>query len=131
DPAVAPTPEPTALTRLPLPPRPNASGVCDNPTGCITDGQSGGFLPDDKTVSMMVLYAGAPAGSIYTGNQIVLLKADGTTFADGNPWKCITCGVPAENRQGMSSLAGEPYPQPFPDGKRILAMTNVVDCWPY
>ena len=124
----APAPEPITITRLPLPPRPDANGVCQHATGCITDGQAGGFLRDNRTLSMMAVYSGSPAGSIYAGPQIILLKADGTTFENGESWKCITCGVPESQRVGMSDISGEPYPQPFPDGKRILAAANIVQC---
>lgn len=127
----APEAETIEVTRLPLPPRPNAEGICESLTGCITNGQSGGFLPGGRTISMMVDYAGAPEGSIYAGRQIILLKADGTTFPNGDPWKCITCGVSEENSVGRTDLPEEPYPQPFPDGRRILANTNIVDCSPY
>lgn len=126
----APEPEPIEITSLPLPPRPNADGTCEHPTGCIVNGQAGGFLPGGKAISMMVDYEGAPDGSIYTGRQIILLKADGTNFPHGEPWKCLTCGVPPENQVGMNELGEEPYPQPFPDGRRILAGTNIIDCSP-
>jgi hypothetical protein len=57
------------------------------------------------------------------------VKSDGTTFPNGDPWKCITCGVPEENRRGMHE--GFDYPQPFNDGKRILAGRNIIDCSPH
>jgi len=140
----APAPEPVEITRLPLPPRPNADGACtlaENPggTGCIEGGtwagtlQGGGFLPDNSTVSALFTYVGAPAApdpaSIYSGKHVVLVKSDGTTFANGDPWKCLSCGVPEENRVGMHE--GVDYPQPFRDGKRILAGRNIIDCSPY
>lgn len=142
--APAPAPEPVQITSLPLPPRPNADGLCtrgENPngTGCIEGGtwagtlQGGGFLPDGSTVSAMFTYVGAPAApdpdSIYSGQQVVVLKSDGTSFPSGDSWKCITCGVPEENRRGMHELFD--YPQPFRDGKRILAGRNIIDCSPY
>lgn len=142
--APAPAPEPVEITRLPLPPRPNADGLCtrnENPngTGCIEGGtwagtlQGGGFLPDNSTVSAMFTYVGAPAepdpDSVYSGKQVVIVKSDGTNFPNGDPWKCITCGVPEENRRGMHELFD--YPQPFRDGKRILAGRNIIDCSPY
>lgn len=127
----APRPEPVAITQLMLPPPAAEDGTCTHPTGCVVNGQSGGFLPDGKHVSAMLEYTGSPADSPYAGRQIVLLKTDGSTFPNGEPWKCLTCGTPEENRRGMYELPHEPYPQPFPDGRRILANTNVVDCSPY
>ncbi|KAI1465205.1 uncharacterized protein F4812DRAFT_452586 [Daldinia caldariorum] len=132
-----PDPEPIDIIELPLPPVTDGSkGSCTSEidpfgTGCILQQggviQSGSFLPDDNHVIAIVNYTGAPdAESIYTGNQIILIKSDGTTFPSGSPFKCITCGVPQENAVGKSDT--QDYPQAFRDGKRILAGTNIIDC---
>jgi hypothetical protein len=126
-----PKPEPVKVQELPLPPAPDASGACSNTTGCVTAVlQSGGFLPDAKEVTVAVTYGGAsdPAG-IYTGNQLIAVRTDGTKYSDGDAWRCITCGVPAANRAGASD--GLDYPQPFHDGKRVLIGSNVLDCSPH
>ena len=139
-----PAPEPIEVTELPLPPTApsNSPGACTtavnpNRTGCIDPGphtiQSGSFLPDGRHVIVLVHFSGAaaapdPAG-IYQGGQIILVKADGTKFANGDPWKCVTCGVPAQNAIGISRM--QDYPQSFLDGKRILAGTNIIDCSPF
>ncbi|ADP79534.1 TolB family protein [Pseudofrankia inefficax] len=136
----APKPEPISVSELPLPPvtTNTASGGCTvavNPhgTGCIGQSvglQSGGYLPDGHAVSAMVSFAGAPAApdpaSVYAGPQIIIVRTDGTTFPGGDAWKCVTCGVPAANQAGRNEALD--YPQPFNDGKRILAGTNVIDC---
>lgn len=124
----APEPEPVTVERLPLPPAPPSGepGSCTEPTGCITNSGGPGYMSDGRHVIVYAHYAGAPAGSIYTGEQMLIVKTDGTTFPDGEPWKCLTCGVPAENRQGASDGYG--YVQPFHDGKRVLGGTNIVDC---
>ncbi|KAM0335474.1 hypothetical protein ACHAQA_000522 [Verticillium albo-atrum] len=133
-----PAPEPITVTELPLPPvAPSEDeGACSpkiNParTGCIgrtTPIQSGNFLPDDLHVVSMVTFVGAPAApdaaSIYQGQQLIIIKIDGTTFANGDSWKCITCGVPEENALGASPKLD--YPQAFRDGQRILAGTNII-----
>ena len=139
-----PAPEPIEITELPLPPTaPSTSpGTCTaavnpNRTGCITSApltfQSGSFLPDGHHVVALVHFTGAPAApdasSIYQGGQIIIVKADGTKFSNGDPWKCVTCGVPAQNAQGIGS--DQSYPQTFLDGKRLLWGTNIVDCSPY
>ncbi|KAL1614581.1 hypothetical protein SLS54_009645 [Diplodia seriata] len=87
----------------------------------------------DVTVCGMRIYhtsARAPAApdsaSIYNGSQIILVKADGSTFPNGDAWKCITCGVPEENAVGRSDTTD--YPQTFRDGKRMLAGSNIIDC---
>ncbi|KAF7549512.1 hypothetical protein G7Z17_g6336 [Cylindrodendrum hubeiense] len=144
-----PKPEPIKVVELPLPPvsANTAPGSCNaaiNPhgTGCVAQigGGSttatigimaqGDFLPDSKHVITMVTFVGAPeapdSASIYDGEQIILVKTDGSTFPNGDSWKCITCGVPAANRVGMTELLD--YPQAFNDGKRILAGDNVIDC---
>ncbi|CAF2172770.1 unnamed protein product [Rotaria magnacalcarata] len=136
-----PEPEPITITELPLPPvtSNDAEGGCtfdinSHGTGCIgqalTTFQSGAFLPDGLHVTVTVNFTGAPAGpdpaSIFTGVQLILVKTDGSTFCNGDTWKCITCGVPVENAIGRSLTMD--YPQTFLDGKRLLAGTNIVEC---
>ncbi len=138
----APKPEPITVSELPLPPVvPDAAGSCTaaiNPqrTGCTDKAvglQSGGFLPGGHEVSAILTFAGAPKapdpGSVYSGLQLIVVKTDGTTFQGGSPWKCLSCGVPAANEIGRGSAMD--YPQPFSDGKRLLAGTNIFDCSPY
>ncbi|KAK7217244.1 hypothetical protein V2G26_005247 [Clonostachys chloroleuca] len=134
-----PAPEPISITELPLPPV--AIDKCTielspNGTGCISQGkygagfQAGSFLPDSKHIVAHVTYSGAPdapdPASIFTGEQIILIKTDGSFFSNGVPWKCLTCGVPAENAQGLSNTFD--YPNSFMDGRRILFGTNILDC---
>ena len=140
----SPAPEPIEVTELPLPPTALSSspGACSatvnpNRTGCIESSplsfQSGSFLPDGHHVLALVHFAGAPVApnpaSIYQGGQIIIVKTDGTKFSNGDPWKCVTCGVPAQNAVGVSPT--QDYPQSFLDGKRILEGTNIVDCSPF
>ncbi len=136
----APKPEPISVSELPLPPvtaniAPGGCTTAINPrgTGCIGQSvglQSGGYLPDGRTVSATVSFAGAPAApdptSIYSGSQIIIVKTDGSTFPNGDAWKCVTCGLPVGNQIGRNEALD--YPQPFNDGKRILAGTNIIDC---
>ena len=81
----------------------------------------------------MVRFAGAPAApdpaSIYEGLKIILVKTDGAKFPNGDSWKCVTCGVPAQNAVGTNDAWD--YPQSFHDGRRILAGTNIIDCLPF
>ncbi|KAF1830285.1 hypothetical protein BDW02DRAFT_106117 [Decorospora gaudefroyi] len=138
-----PAPEPINIRQLPLPPviANETQGACTtdvNPlgTGCVPAAleerfQGGGFLPDGRHVLAMVTFAGAPAApdpaSIYEGEHIIIIKTtEGDRFTNGDPWKCITCGIPAQNSRGRAP--GNGYPQAFRDGKRILAGTNIIDC---
>lgn len=158
-----PAAEPVVITALPLPPTApaEAAGACTrliNPrgTGCMSASEYGmqegpGYMWDNRHVLMTVAFAGAPAdpdqASIYSGPQVIAIRTDGTVFPNGDAWKCLTCGVPEENRRGTlisenpmaasgmaSGAAPRPprmpldHPQAFPDGKRVLAGTNVVDC---
>jgi hypothetical protein len=135
-----PAPEKIVLDRLPLPPTitSNDPGACTkqvNPkgSGCITAvGQSGGYI-DPADVITLATFAGAPAApdpaSVYTDQQLIIVKTDGSTFANGDAWKCLTCGTPAANQQGRNKDAS--YPQPFNDHKRILLGPNVLDCSPH
>ncbi|WP_416970788.1 hypothetical protein [Streptomyces sp. 4F14] len=127
----APRSEPVSLREIPVPPTApsSAPGSCTSPTGCVSAVAAGGFLPDSRTVTATFTYAGAPAGSPYAGSQLVLVRTDGRLFPDGTPWKCVTCGVPAANREGVTGLYR--YAQPFRDGRRVLAEAGVVDCSPY
>ncbi|KAF6835718.1 saponin hydrolase precursor [Colletotrichum plurivorum] len=135
-----PEPEPITITELSLPPVTPDTGVggCTteiNPrrTGCIGQNpnlQSGDFLPDDLHVVATVNFTGAPAapapGSIYSGQQLILVKIDGTTFPNGDAWKCVTCGVPEENQIGRGEKLD--YPQIFNDNKRLLAGSHIIEC---
>ncbi|WP_460060631.1 hypothetical protein [Streptomyces sp. YKOK-I1] len=131
----APRPEPIAVSELPVPPTaPSGStGSCASPTGCVSAVAGGGFLPDNRTVLATFTYAGAPAApgphSVYSGEQLALIRTDGGRFPDGNPWKCLTCGIPDANRVGVSGSLK--YAQSFRDGHRVLAGSSVVDCSPY
>ncbi|MFK0154694.1 TolB family protein [Streptomyces sp. NPDC090493] len=138
-----PAPERVQVRHLPLPPTAPSRdpGSCTaeiNPhhTGCMDADwdaiQSGGFTPDGRNVTATVQFTGAPAdagapGGTYTGLQLVLIRTDGTTFPSGDAWKCLTCGVPDANKEG-ASLGDLGYPQPFKDGRRILAGANIVSC---
>ena len=133
-------PESIVVTELPLPPvAPNATqGSCTpeinpNRTGCLDQTsalQSGNFLPDGDHIVVTVNLTGAPASpdpaSIYSGAQLILVKTDGTSFPNGDPWKCVTCGVPKDRMTGNTDLSS--YPQAFKDGKTVMTGTNIVTC---
>ncbi|KAK1535837.1 saponin hydrolase [Colletotrichum paranaense] len=135
-----PAPEPITITQLPLPPVTADEGVggCTleiNPrgTGCIGRSpalQNGDFLPDDLHVVATVNFTGAPASpdpaSVYNGPQLIIVKIDNSTFPNGDAWKCITCGVSAEDQAVL--VAPLDYPQIFRDGKRLLAGPQVIEC---
>lgn len=135
----APVPEPISVVELPLPPVATdtcTAGLNPNGTGCIGQGkygagfQTGSFLPDNNHIVALVTYAGAPEApdpaSIYDGEQIILIKTDGAVFSNGDAWKCLTCGVPASNAQGISHTFE--YPNSFMDGRRVLYGSNILDC---
>lgn len=138
--AEPPAPEPIEVFELPQPPASadTTEGACTsaiNPsgTGCIarTGLQSGDFSPDGLHVVATATYVGAPAApdpaSIYSGVQFIMVKADGTSFPNGDAWKCITCGVPEANRAGVTGDLAL-YPQTFHDGTRALSGINIIDC---
>ena len=138
-----PTPpqEPIEITSISLPPvvASEDPGACSysvnsHGTGCIgqaTGLQAGNFLPDGNHVLATVRFVGAPAApdprSVFDGQQLLILKADGTLFPNGDTWKCLTCGVPEDQKLGVGQLAHE-YPQAFSDGKRILTGSSILDC---
>ncbi|KAL4879551.1 hypothetical protein BJY04DRAFT_208664 [Aspergillus karnatakaensis] len=135
-----PRPEAIDIIELPLPPVISSEevGACTqsaNPhrTGCIgqdfVDFQSGDFTPDGNHVVVNLLFVGAPAApdpaSIYTGEQLILVKTNGKTFANGDPWRCITCGVPVENAQSIDPQRD--YPHVARSGKKALWGHNIID----
>jgi hypothetical protein len=135
-----PAPERVALAEVTLPPvtpsdRPGACSPAINPngTGCMSADPSalqvGGFLPDGKHLAALVRFAGAPAGSPYPGEQLVLLKADGSRFSSGDSWKCLTCGLSSARTAGAAGQRDRP--QVFRDGKRLLAGSTIYDCAPH
>ncbi|KAL3458151.1 hypothetical protein BJX64DRAFT_292414 [Aspergillus heterothallicus] len=136
-----PHPESIEIVELPLPPviSSDAVGACTakvNPrrTGCIgqefTDFQSGDFTPDGNHVIVNLEFIGAPEapqpGSIYSGEQLILVKTNGKKFANGDAWKCLTCGVPAGNAQSLDPERD--YPHVARSGTKALWGHNIVDC---
>ncbi|CAH0045350.1 unnamed protein product, partial [Clonostachys solani] len=63
---------------------------------------------------------------IYQGQHVLIFKADDSAFANGDNWKCITCGLPEENSKGRSLNVD--YPQVFQDGKRLFVGDNIIEC---
>ncbi|PYH51016.1 uncharacterized protein BO96DRAFT_488728 [Aspergillus niger CBS 101883] len=136
----APKPEPIEVGQLPLPPvvPTDDVGACTrqiNPhgTGCMGKTsliQGGNFSPDGNYVWASLNFTGAPAApdpaSIYTGIQLIMVSTNGTNFSTGDPWKCVTCGVPESNKVGGTSVAD--YPQTFADGRRAMAGANIIEC---
>jgi hypothetical protein len=111
------------------------AGGCSNATGCISPADTGiqegpSYLWDGQHVVLPVVFAGAPAGSPYSGDQVIAVKtASGARFSNGDAWKCLTCGIPAANQAGRSAAVD--HPQPFHDGKRLLVGANILDCGPH
>ncbi|CAG8372861.1 unnamed protein product [Penicillium salamii] len=138
-----PEPEPIEVVELPLPPVTSneTTGGCTllvNPrgTGCIgansSNFLSGTFLPDGDHVTASLEFTGAPAtpdpASIYTGLNLIIVRANGTLLPNGDAWKCITCGVPQDQQYGLTSTMDYQYPQAFNDGTRVLAGNYIIDC---
>ncbi|KAH6671010.1 hypothetical protein B0J14DRAFT_628035 [Halenospora varia] len=136
-----PSPETINVIELPLPPVVNSSdvGACTlaiNPhgTGCIgqieDEFQAGDFTPDGNHIVASVVFVGAPVSpdpaSIYTGEQLILVKADNSKFSNGDSWKCLSCGVPEEN--AVSLDVQRDYPHAFRSGKKALWGHNILDC---
>jgi hypothetical protein len=133
--------EPIEIISIPLPPVVHSQepGACsyainNHGTGCIgqtTGLQAGSFLPDGNHILATVKFGGAPPApdprSVFDGQHLIVLKADGTLFPNGDSWKCLTCGIPDENKFGAGELDHQ-YPQAFSDGKRVLTGSFILDC---
>ena len=90
----APEPEPITVDWLPLPPiSPSDTGIDEGPA----------YLHDGEHVLLTVTFAGAADDERPTENHVVLVKTGGGAFASGDPWKCLTRGVPAENQAGRNA----------------------------
>jgi hypothetical protein len=138
--------ERVVVEELALPPTApsTAVGSCTNKTGCIDPSDYGiaegpGYMWDGHDVLLPITFAGAPAApdprSIYSGDQVIAIKTDGTRFKNGDGWKCITCGVADSfhaNKQPPAPYGnGEvlvDHPQAMHDGSRALIGTNIMDC---
>ncbi|KAH7390518.1 hypothetical protein BKA66DRAFT_580572 [Pyrenochaeta sp. MPI-SDFR-AT-0127] len=136
-----PSSEPIDVIELPLPPvaPSNATGSCTfevNPsgTGCILREldrfQSGDFTPDGNNIVANVEFIGAPEApdpaSIYDGEQLILVKADGTTFGNGDAWKCLSCAIPVDEERPIN--AEKDYPHVFRSGDKALWGHNILEC---
>jgi len=133
--------EPIEITSIPLPPvvESEEPGACsfavnNRGTGCIgqaTGLQAGNFLPDGNHILATVRFSGAPAApdprSVFDGQHLIILKANGKLFPNGDTWKCLTCGVPDNQKFGHGELEHQ-YPQAFSDGKRVLTGSFILDC---
>lgn len=153
-----PNPEPVVVQSLPLPPtapsdEPGACTLQVNPrgTGCMSAKADGiiegpAYMWDAMHVLLAVQFTGSARGSTYDGPQVIAIKTNGKLFPNGDPWKCITCGTPAQARKyanpavtdggGRQAGPGDnwmrvDHPQAFPGDRKMLAGTNVVDCGPH
>lgn len=140
--------EAVTLRALALPPAApsGAPGSCAHPSGCLDASDHGiaegpSYTWDARHVLLPVRFAGAPAapapGHQYSGDQLIIVKSDGTTFASGDGWKCLTCGVADDFGANRQSVPGGTrdilvdHPQVFRDGRRVLMGTNIFDCGPF
>lgn len=136
-------PESIEVIELPLPPvAPSRDiGSCSihintRKTGCIARDlqkqkfQSGDFTPDGKHVVVNVEFVGAPSapdpGYVFSGEQLIVIKVDGTKFSNGDSWKCLSCGVPVENSRALQPERD--YPHVFRSGTKGIWGRNILDC---
>ncbi|MCX5085682.1 hypothetical protein [Streptomyces sp. NBC_00401] len=122
------------ISELPVPPTVPEDGVCTHPTGCVSADWSGIGTPgparDPKYVFLGITYAGAPdsgPASVYSGNQILVVRTDSRTFPNGDAWKCITCGVSYGSDIDTSQLVYPPANE-LPDRKRVLVSNGILEC---
>ncbi|MEU6375841.1 hypothetical protein [Streptomyces sp. NPDC046909] len=122
------------IKELPVPPTVPQDGVCTHPTGCVSADWGGigtpGSARDPKYVFLGLTYAGAPESgpaSIYRGEQIAVVRTDGSTFPNGEAWKCITCGA-----SYGSEIATDQFDYPpaneLPDRRRVLVGNGILEC---
>jgi hypothetical protein len=124
------------IKELPVPPTVPQDGVCTHPTGCVSADWSGIGTPgparDPKYVFLGITYAGAPdsgPASVYSGNQVLVVRTDGSTFPNGEAWKCLTCGVSYGSDIDTSQLTYPPANE-LPDRRRVLVSNGILACGP-
>jgi hypothetical protein len=137
---------PAVISELPVPPTApsDAAGSCTTDidprgTGCVSPDWgalgSPGFYWDSRYVLLGLNYAGAPAtgpASVYSGPQVVVENVDGHKFTDGTVWKCITCGVPAANEQGINTRdLTYPPAHALPGDRAVLVGNGILSCGGY
>ncbi|WP_328352703.1 hypothetical protein OG800_09745 [Streptomyces sp. NBC_00445] len=122
------------IKQLPVPPTVPQDGVCTHPTGCVSADWGGIGTPgparDPRYVFLGITYAGAPASgpaSVYSGNQVLVVRTDGTTFPNGEAWKCVTCGVSYGSEIDTSQLVYPPANE-LPDRRRVLVSNGILEC---
>ncbi|MGD6741752.1 hypothetical protein ACOKM3_07925 [Streptomyces sp. BH106] len=122
------------IKELPVPPTVPQNGVCTHPTGCVSADWSGIGTPgparDPKYVFLGITYAGAPdsgPASVFRGNQVLVVRTDGSTFPNGEAWKCVTCGVSYGTDIDTSQLVYPPANE-LPDRKRVLVSNGILEC---
>ncbi|MET7518456.1 hypothetical protein ABZS88_34440 [Streptomyces sp. NPDC005480] len=122
------------ISELPVPPTVPQDGVCTHPTGCVSADWSGIGTPGPARSSKYVLlgltYAGAPESgpaSVYSGNQVLAVRTDGSTFPNGEAWKCVTCGVAYGSEIETSQFVYPPANE-LPDRKRVLVGNGILSC---
>jgi hypothetical protein len=122
------------ISELPVPPTVPTDGVCTDPSGCVSGvwGALGspGFFWNSSYVLLGVTYAGAPstgAASAFSGPQVLLVRTNGTTFADGNAWKCITCGADVAAGVVASDFTYPP-PHALPGDRKVLVGNGILEC---
>ncbi|MFJ9180556.1 hypothetical protein [Streptomyces sp. NPDC102360] len=124
------------VKELPVPPAVPEDGACTHPTGCVSAEWSGIGTPgparDPRYVFLGITYAGAPdsgPASKYSGNQVLVVRTDGTTFPNGEAYKCLTCGVSYGSDIDTSQLVYPPANE-LPDRKRVLVGNGILECGP-
>jgi hypothetical protein len=124
------------ITELPVPPTVPSNGKCTNATGCVSAEwgalDSPGFFGDPHYVLLGVTFAGAPAApdprSIYSGPQVLLVNTDGTTFPNGDAWKCLTCGAAFVGEGVIPSFFTYPPPHALPGDQKVLVGNAILEC---
>lgn len=123
-----------SISELPVPPTVPQDGVCTHPTGCVSADWSGIGTPgparSSKYVFLGLTYAGAPESgpaSVYSGNQVLVVRTDGSTFPNGEAWKCVTCGVAYGSEIETSQFVYPPANE-LPDRKRVLVGNGILSC---
>jgi hypothetical protein len=118
------------ISELPIPPTILANAVCTNPTECVSAAWGGtgtpGFYWDPHYVLLAINHAGAPStgpASMYSGPHVLVVKTDGTTFPNGDAWKCITCGETLSSDVNVTRFSYPP-PHEFPTASGCWSVTG-------
>lgn len=80
------------------------------------------------TITFTGTHNDSASSSIYTGRQVVIVKADGSASSSGDSWEVHPMWRTRLHLSDISVTKDYAYPQAFGDEKRVLVGAYIIDC---